>query len=103
MHLTTPASLSVNRTIDAHTDVTDPLGLITSLSYDSLGQLIGIQAPAVGGIRSEVRYSYDTNGNVLARPTQTATLPSALTTPTALPHRAGRNGQHHRAQVRRQE
>ena len=47
------------------TDVIDPMGYLTSYFYDIDGQLTKVQSPAVNGVRSETRYVYDSQGNVL--------------------------------------
>src|SRR6266853_1616002 len=46
------------------TDITDPLGLVTTLAYNASGQLIDVKTPTVGGVRLETQYAYDANGNV---------------------------------------
>ena len=65
-HLTVPQTLSYTRTITAavQADITDPLGLMTSLFYDASGQITRALTPAVGGVRLETRYAYDASGNV---------------------------------------
>ena len=66
-HLTMPQTLnySVPVTATVSADITDPLGLVTSLFYDGTGQLIRALTPAVGGTaRLETRYTYDASGNV---------------------------------------
>ncbi len=66
LHLTVPQTLGYSKSvpITVSTDITDPLGLVTSLFYDVSGQIIRILTPAVGGTRLETRYAYDSSGNV---------------------------------------
>jgi YD repeat-containing protein len=49
---------------DLKTEVKDALGLITTYTYDSAGQLTSVLSPTVGGARRETRYGYDAQGNV---------------------------------------
>jgi YD repeat-containing protein len=46
------------------TDVTDPLGLITSYTFDAQGRLTRTQSPTVGGVRLQTDYAYDSQGNL---------------------------------------
>nr|WP_256261206.1 HNH/ENDO VII family nuclease [Pseudomonas gingeri] len=47
------------------TDVLNGLGQQWSYFYNTQGQLIEVQTPAVGGQRLSTRYAYDTDGNVI--------------------------------------
>jgi len=46
------------------TTITDPLGQITQLDYDSVGRLTRITSPTVGGRNQVQNFRYDTNGQV---------------------------------------
>jgi YD repeat-containing protein len=57
-------------TVGLKTTVTDALSQVTELRYDAAGQLLGIKAPAVGGVAQEVSFTYDNSqsglGNLLS-------------------------------------
>ncbi|MCA3174483.1 MAG: RHS repeat protein, partial [Burkholderiales bacterium] len=68
-----PTSLSYLESLVDSTDLTDPLGNVTSFEFNEQRQLIRIQAPeildSVEGffVRASVSYTYDAQGNVLTQ------------------------------------
>jgi len=58
------ATVSGGQTLYLTTDVTDPLGLVTTYTKDTQGRLTSVLSPTVSGVRLEKRYAYDANGNV---------------------------------------
>jgi YD repeat-containing protein len=51
-------------TLLRQTTVTDPLGGVTTYTYDSANRLTKVEDPAVNGVRSVTDYAYDAQSNV---------------------------------------
>ncbi len=61
LQLTVPASLTLS---GGQATITDALGKATVLSFDAMGELTGVTAPAVGGVSQTTSYAYNANGDV---------------------------------------
>ncbi len=62
-NLTVPLSLTYSTSLTRYlqTDVSDPLGRVTTFANDASGRLVGVLSPTVNGVRLETRYTYDAN------------------------------------------
>jgi YD repeat-containing protein len=94
LHLTVPLTLTYSTsgggggsTLYLQTDISDPLGFVTSFTSDASGRLTGMLSPTTGGARVERRYAYDADGNV----TQVTDDPSGLNRITIFQYDANGN------------